>query len=906
MTMKMKKKPDGFLPMEFEMESPMSSADRFPSSSHTFLALGQGSSLQEYRSNRSHSYATGRYSKRDSKCSKWTLSVLLILSVVLIILATLLYKAEESALWGSGLFPDNNTDEWLPSDDKNTTSNDSFQSPPVARRDVDRMVQVGIPPLDWDPDLPRQSTESSNALMDPPQLVPDPYGWLRDDDRSNFEVLQYLHAENNYTQARLHHLQSLRDSLYQEMIGYMEETSHTFPVLKKSFFYYSRTVQGKAYPLYCRAPKPTFNNGLLETDGNEEEDDDFNGGVYLQQHLTAWDDASGNQDMPILPMEYIYLDQNVLSIGHDFFGIGCVAISPSEELIAYTVDIHGNEIYQLTIARVDTGEVLFPIGNADTTLQVTDYLVWTKDDNTLFYGKGDDAQRTFQVYQWNRSTNTEILLYEELDVTFWVGFDLSQDERYLLIESASSETSEIYYLDLMSGAPQVESIAERLPDVLYEAEHLGGYWWILSNSNDPEEDMQLWTTPVGQDDGNWTRVLAPAGDNEPLLEGIPIESFTVFHHPTDQFYVVVEGREHGMRQVWVLQVNADATVARVDRLDFNDDSAATVTMASNPSFDTSRIFINYVSLVTPPRLIQIDLEDPSNLERQLIVYETSVPGYQKDRYGSQQVQVLSRDGETHIPVSLVYLQSAFSKLSTQGDPVPIHLYAYGAYGESIDDTFSSSRLPLLDRGIIYAIAHVRGGGELGRKWYLDGKLLHKHNTFDDFVDVARFLINDKRWTTPDMLSCEGRSAGGLTIGASLNQAPELFRVAILGVPFVDLIVTMMDASIPLTTGEWEEWGNPNEAEFFDAMMEYSPMNNVRETMYPSMLVLAGLFDPRVAYWEPAKFTATLRHTAVAHEDRPICLKTDMTSGHFSASDRYKYLEGKAFDFAFLLDQLGVT
>jgi oligopeptidase B len=346
-------------------------------------------------------------------------------------------------------------------------------------------------------------------------------------------------------------------------------------------------------------------------------------------------------------------------------------------------------------------------------------------------------------------------------------------------------------------------------------------------------------------------------------------------------------------------------------LEFNDDNSDNPAAHSvkyiasgNGAFKTSTIIVGYQSLVTPLQHVVMDL---SKAEQRTILRELPVPGYDKNLYGCQRVRVLSRDGVTYIPVSLVYRQTTLEQAETLGTHVPIHLYAYGAYGIPVDDEFSSTRLPLLDRGVIYAIAHVRGGGALGRPWYEDGKLLHKKHTFDDFVDVARHYMEDgKDWTNPDLLSCEGRSAGGLTMGASINQAPELFRAAILGVPFVDLIATMTDASIPLTAVEWEIWGNPNEETYFEYILSYSPVNNVVKKTYPSMLLLAGLFDPRVAYWEPAKLAATLRHVAVSDPDRPVCLKTDMTSGHFSASDRYKHLEAKAFEYAFLLDQLGVS
>jgi oligopeptidase B len=436
--------------------------------------------------------------------------------------------------------------------------------------------------------------------------------------------------------------------------------------------------------------------------------------------------------------------------------------------------------------------------------------------------------------------------------------------------------------------------------VLYSVEHFKNTWWMISNA-DNSANFQLWTSPVGGHD--WTRVLDPETE-QPLLDGIAIEDLSIFAR-----HAVVQGREDGIPRLWVLTVGGDddgySNVLDWQRLEWTEEPAHYVELSrGNGEFNTTTIIVEYQSLVTPLQQIEVNLHQP---EQRTVLHEVPVPGYQKELYGCKRIQLPSRDGTAQIPVSLVYGRSTLEQAESKGKHVPIHLYGYGAYGVSVEDTFSSSRIPLLDRGMIYAIAHVRGGGELGRPWYQDGKLLNKQHTFDDFVDVARFLQEKKEWTNSELLSCEGRSAGGLTIGAALNQAPELFRAAILGVPFVDLIATMLDASIPLTAGEWEEWGNPNEEEYFEYMMEYSPMNNVQPgTTYPSMLLLAGLFDPRVAYWEPAKFAATLRHAALPKKDRPICLKTDMTSGHFSASDRYKHVKAKAFDYAFVLENIGIA
>ena len=784
--------------------------------------------------------------------------------------------------------------------------------PPKIRRDNDRFIYVGVPNHDDENDerVPRQSETSMNALLDPPIAVPDPYGWMRDETRSNPEVLQHLETENNYTLLQImQHLKPLETTLYEEMISYILETSHSFPILEQDFYYYQRTTKGQPYPLHCRAPKPKDNTTTQATTTT------ISSNMYLKHQLALWD---GSSTMSVLPGEQVYLDESELAQDHDHLDVGSLEISPSQQLVAYTIDTTGNEVYMLVIQEIDTGKIVF---QEDKKLMISNNVIWGPTDDTIFYTKLDDADRTYQVYQRGlKNTREEVLLYQEDAILFWVGMKKSKDNRYLLVETASSESSEWYYLDLQTRVQNSDrpdnrmaliSVATRQPNVLYSVEHFHGTWWITSNRGG-SPDLQLWAKPVDdENESKWSRIPDPKAV-QPLLNGIAVEGLSIFVN-----HIVVQGRQNGMPQLWILTVDGSGDSSKVldcQRLEWgvdigtDNEGSNYVELASYlVEYNTTSIIVEYESLVTPRQHIEIVLDHPNDFTQRTVLQEVPVPGYQKELYDFKRIHVPSRDGKAQIPVSLVYLKSTMEQ-ALGGSLVPIHLYGYGAYGDSIEDTFSSSRIPLLKRGMIYAIAHVRGGGEMGRPWYEDGKLLHKKNTFNDFIDVARYLIDETKWTTNNLLSCEGRSAGGLTIGASLNQSPELFRVAIMGVPFVDLVATMMDASIPLTAGEWEEWGNPNEEKFFPYMMDYSPMNNVQSSkVYPSILLLAGLYDPRVAFWEPAKMTATLRHEAISSDPkRPICLKTDMTSGHFSASDRYKYIEAKAFDYAFLLDQLGVS
>jgi len=346
-------------------------------------------------------------------------------------------------------------------------------------------------------------------------------------------------------------------------------------------------------------------------------------------------------------------------------------------------------------------------------------------------------------------------------------------------------------------------------------------------------------------------------------------------------------------------------VEKFEQLSFDED-AYDVGLGAHYEFDTDKFVVGYDSLVTPLQSLEINLDDTS---QRTVLKEKVVPGYDRALYGCERTTATARDGKTEIPVSIVYRRDVMESHAASGDPVYVHLYGYGSYGACMEASFSSTRLTLLNRGVVYVIAHVRGGGEMGRQWYEEpngAKYLCKKNTFNDFVDVGRYLVDVRKLTVPTRMSCEGRSAGGLLIGASINQEPQLFKCALLGVPFVDVVCTMSDATIPLTTGEWEEWGNPNEEKFHQYMMEYCPMQNVKSgSKYPDCLLTGGLHDPRVQYWEPAKFAATIRHNG-RDDDNVVCVKMDMSAGHFSASDRYKYLKELSFDYAFVLDRLGLA
>eukprot|EP00529_Nitzschia_sp_RCC80_P010294 CAMPEP_0113510786 /NCGR_PEP_ID=MMETSP0014_2-20120614/38333_1 /TAXON_ID=2857 /ORGANISM="Nitzschia sp." /LENGTH=761 /DNA_ID=CAMNT_0000406783 /DNA_START=92 /DNA_END=2377 /DNA_ORIENTATION=+ /assembly_acc=CAM_ASM_000159 len=753
--------------------------------------------------------------------------------------------------------------------------------PPVARREEDAVVYAGVAPPGWDSEIPRQANDSTEPMMDPPVAVPNVYGWLRDDTRKSQEILDHLEAENAYTKQVTKHLDGLQQELYDEFLQSIQETDYTVPLPRGDYWYYTRTIKGSSYRQYCRAPKPS--------------------GVGIAYNTNVeWD---GTPESTILDGEQVYLDVNKLAVDKKYCSVTSVKPSPSHKFIVYSVDFSGDEKYELHVLNLETMEDTTILKkDSKEPLEISGNALWGSDDDTLFYMTQDSAQRPDKLYvryNWqDEEASKEYLLMDEPDDLYWCGCYKSLDGKFIFFEAASKETSEISFLSTDSGeAPVMQPVAARRNKVLYEVEHRDGQWWVWTNV-DGSPNMKLMTSPaVANSDDQWT--LVADADGKPVFDGSSgdrsLSSVTVFKD-----HVVIEGREGGIPRVWIYQPSNKS----VHRLSF-DEPAHDVVLSAHYEFEASSIIVGYDSLVTPPSTIEISLNEPD--QGRNVLKSKTVPGYQKDIYGCDRLEVLSRDGKTKIPISVVYQKDVYEKVKN-GEQVPVHLYGYGSYGSCCEADFSSTRLPLLKRGMIYVIAHIRGGGEMGREWYEEpngAKYLCKKNTFNDFVDVARYLIYEK-WTTSDLLSCEGRSAGGMLVGSCINQAPELFRVAIMGVPFVDVVSTMIDASIPLTSGEWVEWGNPNEIKYHQYMMEYSPMDTVKSgVQYPSVWATGGLFDPRVAYWEPAKFVATLRH-ANPDATRPVCMKMDVSAGHFSASDRYKYYRELAYDYSFLLDQLGLV
>lgn len=577
--------------------------------------------------------------------------------------------------------------------------------------------------------------------------------------------------------------------------------------------------------------------------------------------------------------ETVLINENELAKGLKHCDVGCVEPSPSHNLLAYSVDSTGYETYTIFIKDLNTGKV------SEEVIEGTAGRVrWGQADDELYYSTFDDAHRVNKVWKHviGTSRDQDVCLFTEDDEIFGAFFFKSLSGKYLLIGSSSSETTEYHFLDLARSDSKLQCVQGRKPGMQYSVDHHkeSETFFIVTNTGGAV-NFKLMQTPVNTPSvANWCDVFA-------YDRNIKTDDVTVFEN-----YIVVEGREDGFTQVWVSQVGADGSVGEKHRIEF-DEPIYSIGLSYNKNYSSEQplVRLTYSSMTTPRTTYNYDMHS-----RTLnFLHETPCPNYDRNLYACERLEAVSADGVS-VPMSMVYRKDKYDSEAS----APLHLYGYGSYEISIDPSFTANILPLLDRGVVYVIAHIRGGGEMGRTWYEDAKYLTKKKTFEDFVACAQHLVDTKR-TTAKQMTCEGRSAGGLLMGAVLNMRPDLFVGAVAGVPFVDVMNTMSDATIPLTTGEWEEWGNPNEEKYFNYMLSYSPYENVKAQDYPSILVTGGLFDPRVAYWEPMKWVARLRHRKTDEND--ILLKIELESGHFSASDRYHYLKEKAFDTVFLLSKL---
>ena len=573
--------------------------------------------------------------------------------------------------------------------------------------------------------------------------------------------------------------------------------------------------------------------------------------------------------------EEVLLDENELAEtgGYDYFELGALEISPDHQWLAYSTDTTGAETYTVQVKHLASGELL------DDKLENNAGTVSWGDSNTLFYTTEEsETKRSDKLYRHYLRTpqSDDVLIFQDDDGLFNVAAGLSKDEKFLFITSGSIETTEYFFIPTDTIDQAAKPIQSRITGLRYSVEHHNGLFYILTNADESINQKLVTCSVETPSQAHWKTLI-------PHRDDVQLEHIELFND-----FMVSYEREGGLHHLKVTKL-ADQSTHTITL----PEPIYSVGPAANPEFNTSTLRFVYTSLITPMSTFDYDM----NTRERELMKQTKVPGYDASLYTSERIFATADDG-TQIPISLAYRKTAWD-----GTPTYCHLYGYGSYGITVEPTFSTTRLSLLDRGMVYAIAHIRGEEIYGRSWYEDGKFLNKKNTFTDFVSCAKHLIAEN-YTQPEKLSTEGRSAGGLLMGAVLNMAPELFHAALAGVPFVDVVNTMLDESIPLTTGEFEEWGNPKDEEYYHYMLSYSPYDNIAKQDYPAILVTAGLNDPRVQYWEPAKWVAKLRDNKT--DNNPLYLHMHMGAGHFASSGRYAYLKDLAFDYAFILDQLGIA
>ena len=571
--------------------------------------------------------------------------------------------------------------------------------------------------------------------------------------------------------------------------------------------------------------------------------------------------------------EEILLDQNKLAAEEEFFSLGAASISPNQQILAYSTDTTGAEQYTLKFLDLTT-EKLYSETIANTYYS----LAWGNDDRTVFYTKVDSANRPYQLWRHSlgSSPNDDVLVYQENNEAFYLSVGKTRSRDYILLDLSSKVTSEVHYLDANHPSEEFKLFQPRQTGIEYSIEHHSNRFYIVTN----EEAMnfKLMSTSVdATDKSNWKTVI-------PHREDVMLEGIDAFAD-----YLIIYEREAGLPTA---RIQTLAT-GEITQLSFPEPSYSFYG-GNNPEFNTTKFRFSYSSMTTPSSVFDYDLKTG---ERELKKETEVLGGYDRTQYQSERLMATANDG-TKIPISLVYKKGIDRNGSN-----PLWLTGYGSYGYAYPVTFSSIRLSLLDRGFVCAIAHIRGGEEMGRKWYEDGKFLHKKNTFTDFIACAEHLIAEN-WTNSDRLVISGGSAGGLLMGAVVNERPDLFKAVVADVPFVDVLTTILDTSLPLTVLEWEEWGDPNDPKYYDYIKSYSPYDNVTPQNYPAMLITAGLNDSRVKYWEPAKWTAKLRELKT--DDKLLLLKTNMSAGHGGASGRYESLKEIAFEYAFVLDRLEIS
>ncbi|MDF7298284.1 S9 family peptidase [Proteus mirabilis] len=670
--------------------------------------------------------------------------------------------------------------------------------------------------------MPPKANKIPHVMTEHGDTRTDNYYWLRDDARKDKQVIDYLKAENAYTESVMAAGKTLENTLYNEMVERMAQNDASVPYDYNGYTYQTIYQEGKDFPIYQRKP--------IGSDGEWE----------------------------------ILVDGNERAKGHEFYQLGDLAISPDNKRIAIAEDKEGRRNY--TVAYKDLTDKTW---QENVLTNISANLVWANDSQTLFYvDKDPQTLLPYQIYrhQYGSDRKQDVKIFEENDDRFYTWMEKSKSEDYILVTIASSTTSEYRLIDANAPEKPMVVFSPRQEGREYYIDHFKGEFYIRSNHE--SELYGLYKT--ASIDTPWQTVIAPQPE-------VDLESFELFNR-----WLVLEERKQGL--VSLRQI--DWKTGQSTNIIF-DDPVYMAWLSVNPQADSEELRFGYTSMTTPSSTYQWNMQTK---EKQLLKQQ-EVKGFKHDLYESERIWVKAQDG-VEVPVSLVYRKDLFKKGEN-----PILIYGYGSYGSSIDPSFSSARLSLLDRGFVYAIVHVRGGGELGKRWYNQGKMEHKVNSFTDFIDATKYLIN-QGYGAPKHVYAMGGSAGGLLMGAVINMAPELYRGVVAQVPFVDVLTTMLDASIPLTTGEYEEWGDPADKDVYFRLKSYSPYDNVEAKAYPHLLVTTGLHDSQVQYWEPAKWVAKLRELKT--DNNLLLLETDMSAGHGGKSGRFNRLRDTAREYAFIL------
>ena len=655
----------------------------------------------------------------------------------------------------------------------------------------------------------------------------DEYYWLN--DRENPEVIDYLNKENDYYEQETLHTKNFQKDLFEEIKSRIKKDDSSVPYKFNGYWYITRYEKGKDYPIYTRKKE--------SLDSKEE----------------------------------LLFDCNIMAKDHSYFRLVGLSVSPNNQYVSYGVDTTGRRQYKLLIKDLKSNKVL-----KEKVWNTTGGSTWANDNKTLFYVLKDETTlRSEAVYKHRLNTSSEIdeLVYEEKDETFGVGVYKTKSQKYIVISSYSTLTSEHKILNADKPDGTFKVFQPRIRGLEYSISHFEDSFYIVSNSDKAQNFKLSKTSEKNTEINNWIDVI-------PHRENVLLEGIDIFKD-----FLVISERENGLNKIKISKWDKSSSYY----LPFNSETYTAYT-TTNIDFKTSKLRYSYQSLTTPSSVIEFDMltKEKKILKEQKVLSVS----FKKENYISKRLWATASDG-TKIPISLVYHKDTKISSST-----PLLQYAYGSYGSTIDPYFSTVRLSLLDRGFIYAIAHIRGGEYMGRQWYENGKLLKKKNSFSDFIDSSKFLI-ENNYTSPKHLYAMGGSAGGLLMGAVINMAPDIYNGVVAQVPFVDVVTTMLDEDIPLTTGEYDEWGNPNDKDYYEYMLSYSPYDNVKNKKYPNLLVTTGLYDSQVQYWEPAKWVARLRN--LSNNTSKLYLNTNMDAGHGGSSGRFESLKEIASVYAFIFD-----